>query len=213
MTIDKEQAIEDFKNLFEYPLLGPALCCKIQEYKAVIAANIEEFKDIEALRRLVKKTSDKWPKKNNDYEIEFELVNIKGMWIPVLPGKKDFDPARVIPGELVKYIVNAADKLGYGIIKRENNLTFPRCSGNVFNIWYEKIRDDYIFGIANPRRIEPENNCITDIDQIIKVIKNMDYDKLREVFTLMYDDDNLKSEVYGALRLCKKLKRIDNNAK
>jgi hypothetical protein len=210
MIIDKEQAIEDFKNLFDYPLLGRALCCKIQEYKAVIAANIEEFKDIEELRRLVNKTADKWPKKTNDFEIEFEIVNIKGMWIPLLPGKKDFDPSRVIPGELVNYIVNQADKLDFGIIKRENNLTFPRCSGNVFNIWYEKIRDDYIFGIANPTKIEPESNCITDIDQIINEIKNMDYDKMREVFNLMFEDENFKREIFIALRVWKKLRKIDN---
>lgn len=210
MTMDKEQAIEDFINLLDYPLLGTALCCKINEYKAVIAANIKEFKDIEELRKLVKKTSDKWPKKNNDFEIEFEIVNTEGIWIPILPGKKDIDPSRVIPGELVKYIVNEADKLDYGIIKRENNLTLPGCNGIVFNIWFEKICDDYIFGITKPTKFEPVNNCITDIDQIIKVIKNMDYDKMREVFNLMYKDENFKREIYNTLRVYKKLKKIDN---
>ena len=73
----------------------------------------------------------------------------------------------------------------------------------------QKIRVDYIFGIANPRKIEPENNCITDIDQIIKVIKNMDYDKLREVFTLIYDDENFKNVVYRTLRVHNKLNKID----
>jgi len=210
MTIDKEQAIEDFKNLFEYPLLGKALCCKINEYKAVIAANIDEFKDIEGLRRLVKKTADKWPKKNNDLEIEFELVSTKGMWIPVLPGKKNFDPSRVIPGELVNYIVKEADEMDYGIIKRESNLTLPGIIGNVFNIWFEKITDDYIFGITKPTKFEQENNCITDIDQIIDEIKNIDYDKMREVFNLMFEDENFKREIYIALRVWKKLRKIDN---
>jgi hypothetical protein len=209
MTIDREQVIEDFINLLDYPILGSALCHKINEYKAVIAANIEEFKDIEELRRMVKKTSNKWPKKNNDYEIEFEIVNTKGMWIPILPGKKGFDPARVIPGELVKYILNATDNLGYGIIKRENNLILPRCSGNVFNLWYEKVRDDYIFGIANPTKIEPKKKCITDVDQIVELIKNMDYDKLHEALKLMLDDENFKSEVYNAVRLHKKINKID----
>ena len=46
--------------------------------------------------------------------------------------------------------------------------------------------------------------------QIINVIKNMDYDKMREVFNLMYKDENFKREIYNTLRVYKKLKKIDN---
>jgi hypothetical protein len=125
MIIDKELAIEDFKNFLDLPIFGKAIYLKMLEYKNALAANITEFKDIVELRKMVKKNAYKWPKKPGDFEIEFEIVNTSGIWIPVLPVKKDCEPSDILPGELVYHIVKEAEQMDYGIIKRENNFIFP----------------------------------------------------------------------------------------
>jgi hypothetical protein len=203
MIIDKELAIEDFKNFLDFPILGKALYFKMQEYKAAIAADIKEFKDIVELRRLVKKNADKWPKTSNDLDIKFEIVNTSGIWITVLPDEQDCEPSRIIPGELVYYIVREVAKMDYGYIKRENNLTLPGINGKVFNIWFEKITDDYIFGIIKPTKFETGSNDKTNIDQIINDLKNVDYDKMFEIFWLMFEDEYFRAEVYHVLRIWK----------
>jgi hypothetical protein len=210
MIIDKELAIEDFKKFLDYPILGKALCFKMQEYKDAIAANIKEFKDIVELRRLVKKNADKWPKKPGDLEIEFEIVNTNGIWVPVLPGKPDCEPSRLIPGELVYYIVKEAAQMDYGIIKRENNLTLTGLNGRIFNIWFEKIKDDYIFGIIKPTKFETGSNDKTNIGHIINDLKNVDYDKMFEIFRLMFEDEYFRTEVYHVLSIWKTVTEKEN---
>jgi len=203
MIIDKESAVEDFKNFIELPILGRALYYKMQEYKDAIAANIKEFKNIVKIRSLVKKNAGEWPKISND--LEFEIVNVNGIWIPVLPGKKDCAPSRVIPGPLVNYIVKQAVEMDYGIIYRKSNLTLPRLSGRVFNIWFEKIREDYIYGIIKNPKIEAESKYNLDIDHMLNELKNIDYDKMFEILRLMLEDEDYRKEVFRAYQIWNKM--------
>lgn len=213
MIIDKELAIEDFKNFLDFPILGKALYLKMLEYKKLISANIKEFKDIVELRRLVKKNKDKWPKTSSDLEIiKFEIVNTNGIWVPLLPGKQDCEPSCIIPGELVYYIVKEADKMDYGIIKRENNLTLPGLSRKVYNIWFEKIKDDYIYGIIKHTKFETGSNDKPNIDNIINDLKNVDYDKMFEIFRLMFEDEYFRTEVFKVLSIWKKVLDMDSQS-
>jgi len=201
MDIDIEKAVEDFKNFIELPILGKALYMKMKQYKELISANIEEFKNIVELRNLVKKNANKWPKTSNDHE--FEIVKAQGIWIPVFPGDKDIEAYRIIPGELVNYIVKEADA---GIIQRKNNLTIPGIKGRVFNLWFEKLRDDYIYGIIKTTIAKAEPNYIIDIDDTtIKELKNIDYDKMFEIFRLMFEQEEFRKDVYKVHRIWKNI--------
>lgn len=212
MIIDKELATEDFKNFLDLPIVGKALYLKMLEYKKLISANIKEFKDIVKLRRLVNKNPDKWPKTSNDIDIIFEIVNTSGIWIPVLPGKKDCEPSEIIPGELLYYIVREAEKMDYGIIKHKNNLTLPGINGKVFNIWFEKIKDDYIYGIIKPTIFETVSNDKMNFDHMIDDLKNVDHDKIFEILRLMFEDDYFRTEVFKMLNIWKSFTENDNQA-
>jgi hypothetical protein len=209
MDIDKEKAVEDFKNFMELPILGKALYMKMRQYKDLISANIEEFSNIVELRNLVKKNIKEWPKSSNDHE--FEIVNVNGIWIPVLPGDNDIEASRMIPEKLVSYIVKEAGEMDSGIILRKNNLTLTGIKGRVFNLWFEKLRDDYIYGIIKTTIAKAEPNYIIDVDDtIIKELKNIDYDKMFEIFRLMFEKGEFREEIFKIYNVWKNV--LEENA-
>jgi len=199
MIIDKESLIEDVKNLIDLPILGKSLYFRIEEYKAALSSCIEEFTDIVELRNLVKTKADKWPKTSDDHV--FEIVNINGIWIPVLPGEKDIEPSWLLPGKLVNYLVKEAANMDYGIIKRKNNLTLPGVKGQVFNMWFEKIRDDYIYGIIKTTIMKRPPKYSIDIDDALKELKNIDFDKIFEIFRLIFEEEEFRKDVYKVYRI------------
>ena len=201
MDIDIEEAVEDFKNFIELPILGKALYMKMRQYKDIISANIEEFKNIVELRNLVKKNANEWPKTSNDHK--FEIVNTHGMWIPVLPGEKEIEAYRIIPEKLVNYIVKEA---AAGIIKKKNNLTIPGIKGRVFNLWFEKLRDDYIYGIITTTFDKARSNYNIDIDDtVLKELKNIDFEKMFEIFRLMFEQVEFRKDVYKVYHIWKNI--------
>ena len=203
MDIDKEEAVEDFRNFLEIPLYGKAIYLKMREYKDAIAININEFKNLVKLRNMVKKTDKKWQKTSND--LDFEIVNTRGIWIAVLPGKNDIEPSRIIPPELIKYIVKEADNMDFKIINRRNNLTIPGLEGKLYDIWFEKIREDYISGIIKNPKIEPKINYEPEVEEIRDELKKIDFEKMFEIFSLMFEDIAFRKEIYKALQLWKTL--------
>jgi len=201
MNIDKESLIEDVKNLIDLPILGKSLYFKIEEYKAALSSCIEEFTDIVELRNLVKTKADKWPKTSDDHV--FEIVNINGIWIPVLPGEKDIEPSWLLSRKLVNYLVKEAANTDYGIIQRKSNLTLPGLKGQVFNIWFEKIRDDYIYGIIKTTIMKRPPKYSIDIDDALKELKNIDFDKIFEIFRLIFEEEEFRKDVYNVYRIWK----------
>jgi hypothetical protein len=73
------------------------------------------------------------------------------------------------------------------------------------SIWFEKITDDYIYGIIKSTKFEPGrvSNSKTDIDQIVAELKDIDYDKMFEIFRLMFEDEYFRKEVYHMLMIWK----------
>ena len=209
MIIDKEEAVEDFKNFIELPILGTALYLKMREYKDAVSANIEAYKNMAKLRKLLKKNEDKLPKSAND--LEFEIVKTNGIWIPVLPGKKDCEPSRIIPGQLVNYIVKEASEMDYGIIHWKNNLTLPGLEGRVFNTCFEKIQEDYIYGIIKNPKIEPKSTFEPELEDMIKELKNIDYEKMFEIFRLMFEKEGFREDVFKVYKLWKTLIDEENH--
>ena len=210
MIIDKENAIEDFKNLIELPILGKALYFKMMEYKDAIAANIEEFKDIVELRNLVKKNTETWPKTSND--LKFEIVKIRGtLWVPVITGKKDCEPSKIIPGKLVDYILQMAGEMGPGYIKRDSNLIVPGIKGKVFDIWFEKLRDDYIHGVIKSTLFESKISYAVDIEKEFQDLKNIDFDEMYAIFRLMFESADFMKQIIKEYRCWKNL--IDSGSK
>ena len=210
MIIKKEEAIEDFKNFIELPILGKALYLKMRQYKDLISANIEEFANIVELRNLVKKNTDEWPKTSNDHE--FEIVNVTGIWIPVLPKDKDIEAYRILPEKLVNYIVKEAGEMDPGIIHRKNNLTLPGINGREFNLWFEKLQDDYICGIIKTTIAKAEPKYVIDIDDItLKELKTIDFDKIFDIFRLIFEEEEFRNDVYKVYRIWKNI--LEENPK
>ncbi|UCH95117.1 MAG: hypothetical protein JSV88_33380 [Candidatus Aminicenantes bacterium] len=199
MIINKKKALEDFENIIELPVLGKALYFRILELKDAIAANIEQYKNIMELRNMVKKKTKNWPKSSND--IEFEIVNIKGnLWVPVIPGQKGCEPSKIIPLKLVDYIVKKSFEMTPGLIERNSNLIVPGIKGKVFDIWFEKIRDDYIHGIIKSTLYESSISYNVDIEKELKDLKNIDFDELFAVFRLIFESNDFMKQVIREYR-------------
>ena len=196
MNLDKETAIEDFKNFLDLPLLGKSLLLKLKEYKDVVAANINEFKNIVELRNRLKKNDNEWPKQKTPDKHRFEIVNVNGIWIPVLTDDKDCEPSRLFPGKLVNYLVKKAENMEYGIIQQETNLTLPGLKGKVFNIWFEKLEDDYIVGIIKAEISKREPKIDADLEYTLKELKDIDFERIFEIFRLIFEEEKFRQNVY-----------------
>lgn len=203
MIIDIEEAVEEFRNFMEIPVYGKALYLKMREYKDAIAVNIEEFKNLKKLRSLVKKSEKKCQKSTSD--LEFEIVKTRGIWIPVIQGKNDCEPSRIIPDQLVKFIVKEASKMDNKIIHRKNNLTIPGLDEMVFNLWFEKIQEDYIFGIIKKPQIQEETPYKSELVDMREELKNIEYEKMFEIFRLMFEDEDFRKEVFRAYQFWQKM--------
>jgi len=203
MEINIEEAVEEFRNLLEFPHFGKTIYLKMREYKDAIGLNIEEFKSLVKIRNLVKRKEKKQKKSSTD--IDFEIVNTRGIWIPVIQEKDDIEPSRIIPNELVNYILKEASGLDFKIIHRKNNLTLPGLEGKVFNLWFEKIREDYIYGILKSPKIEPKSTYEPEIEDIRDELKKIDYEKMSEIFRLLIEDEDFRKEVYKIYQVWKKL--------
>jgi len=203
MNINIEEAAQEFKNFLEIPIYGKALYLKMLEYKDAIAANIEEFKNLEKLRSLVKKNEKNFQKSAND--LNFEIVKTRGIWMPVIKGKNDCEPSRIIPHELVNFIVKEAEGIDFKIIHRKSNLRIPGLEGKVFNIWFEQLRDDYIYGILKDPKIEPKRTFEPNLMNMRDELKKIDYEEMFEIFRLMFDDEDFRKEIKKAYQLWKTL--------
>ena len=199
MIINTQKALEYFKVIIELPIWGTALYFKMREYMDVISANIDEFKNISELRNMIKKETKKWPK-SSDYT-KFELVKIgEKLWIPVLPGEKNFKPSEIFTGKLVDFIV---EKSTPGIIQKHNNLVVPGVKGKVVDIWFEKIQDDYIHGIIKGIDFSSgkyDYKVDVDIDQAINDLKNIDFDEMNAVFRLIFESSDFRNQILREYR-------------
>ena len=197
MIINTKKALEYYEYIIELPIWGTALYFKMIEYMDAISANIEEFKNICELRNMVKTKTKKWPK-SSDF-IKFEVVKIDNkLWVPVLTEKKDSKPSEILPGKLVDFIV---EKSTVGIIQKHNNLIVPGFKGKVVDLWFEKISDDYIYGIIKWIGLPGEKiDHNIDFNQAINDLKNIDFDEMNAVFRLIFESSDFRSHIVREYR-------------
>jgi len=197
MIINTKKALEYFEFIIELPIWGTALYFKMSEFMDVISSNIDEFKSISKLRDIVKNKTKKWPK-SSDF-IKFDVIKIDNkLWVPVLTEKKDSKPSEILPGELVDFIV---EKSTTGIIQKHNNLIVPGFKGKVVDLWFEKISDDYIFGIIKWIGLPVEKiDHNIDFNQAINELKNIDFDEMNDVFRFMFESSDFRSQVLREYR-------------
>lgn len=199
--IDKKKALEDFKNIIELPILGKALYYRILELKDAISANIDEYKNILELRKMVKKKGKDWPKASDG--VNFEILKIKNnLWVPVIPCEKECEPSKIIPRKLVDYIVEKSFEMTPGIIERNSSLTVPGIKGRFFDIWFEKIWDDYIYGFIKgiDLSISDRYNYNVDIERDIKDLKDIDFDELFAVFRFIFESSYFRKQIFREYR-------------
>ncbi|MGD2091752.1 MAG: hypothetical protein PVH61_36600 [Candidatus Aminicenantes bacterium] len=197
MIINTKKALAYFEFIIELPIWGTALYLKMSEYMDVISTDIDEFKNLSDLRDMVKNKTKKWPK-SSDF-IKFEVVNIDDkLWVPVLTEKKDSKPSEILPGKLVDFIV---EKSTIGIIQKKNNLIVPGFKEKVVDLWFEKISDDYIYGIIKWTELpleKIEHNI--DFNQAINDLKNVDFDEMNAVFRHIFESSDFRNRILSEYR-------------
>jgi hypothetical protein len=201
IDIDKEKAIKDFANIIELPIVGKALYYRMLELKDTISANIENFNNILNLREMVRKKTKNWPRKSNS--VNFEIVKISDkLWIPTIPYKKSCEISKVFPRKLVDYIVEKAVVMDSGIIERISNLVVPGIKGKTFDLWFEKIREDFICGIIKGIDFanSEELSYNVDIEGMIERLDEIDFDELLIVVKHIIESQDFRKAIVSEYR-------------
>lgn len=138
-TMEHEKIIQDARELLKFPHIGKSLFHKIEELKALLSKNIEEYCPL----------IEKHPHRKTNHTPEgtrFELRRIsEKLWIPSLPDNRKSNAHEVVPQPIIDYIVKHQVKPG--VIEMKPGLRFPGIPGQVYNLIFEKSGPKYIWGI------------------------------------------------------------------
>lgn len=174
---ENQKIFRQFKELLNIPTFKKVMVHKIEELKILLSEDIGHFNQLRTML-----DSAPVPELTGDKKVErvaFQLKRVgQDLWIPTLPNQRkgDTDVYQIVPEALIDYMVEYETEPG--IIVAKPGLKLPVLPGRTFDLYFERLRDDFITGI-----IAGETVAINPVrDEKINTNKEVDLKSLHQFF-------------------------------
>lgn len=152
---ENNKIINQFRELLNIPTFKKVMVHKIEELKILLSEDIGHYNELRTM--LDAGTVPELSEENKEKRVAFQLRRMgKDLWIPILPNQRkgDTDVYQVVPEAVIDYMVEY--KTEPGLIVAKPGLKLPALPGKTFDLYFERLREDFISGIIAGDRLVGE---------------------------------------------------------